>query len=1397
MAIPQVSQPVNDDSNVEKTIKAKKISQNNSAFSKQDLEYWQGVIAGSHPLRMHKDQSQVTGFNEIIEEKVPQYSKQEGRRQLSLSQLSGETSCPQSMLMMSTFALVLSRHAGEDGFLLGATIPAKGVTMVPVRMSSESTLQDVAESLSEELTQAIQHTLDIGQILESEIPMEGSTPFQAVFAYHEDTNVSPDTCACEHYGAELVLHAGQTTSNEHWMCIEYQNDLYTDEAISEILAQIAVVIEQLSNNPNLNLSNVSLITSRANNLLPEPAQDLPDSWEGAPHHHLEAASKRTPNKTAITGYNNYKLTYDELNRLANRFAHLLRNKGAKKGDVISIFAQRHVSLVVSILAVFKAGCAYSIIDCAYPAQRMLDMSDVANPIGLLCLEAACQLPAAFRDAITANETSIKFIIDVPNKVEALSDLKGHSEDNLNIKVSANDAALIAFTSGSTGKPKGVVGRFGPLTHFTPWIKEEFDLTSNDRMSLQSGLSHDPLQRDIFYSLHLGASIHVPHPDDILEPTRLASWFRDEKVSVANLTPAMGKILTQGGEAGFLPDLRVVFMVGEILSKKVVESLYEVAPNVTIINLYGSTETQRALSYFVLPRPGTEELDHMKDVVPVGRGQPGCQLLVVKRGTSRDDLANDVELCGLGEVGEIIIRSPHLSGGYKDNPKETEKKFLPNPKSSDRLYMTGDLGRYMHDGNVECLGRADDQVQIRGFRVELNEITANINTFPGIEDCITIVRKDMTPGGDNTVVSYIVISEESAESTFEQDLKEYLKDRIPEYMVPSAVVILEALPINPNGKINRKALPKPEVKSGSEYVAPRNDLEEQLCNIWARELMLDQVGVNDHLFFDLGGHSIVATSLVLAIRREIDGAADLPVQVLFKQPTVAQIGIAVQKLKAGESLVEEKQDDGEQLLADSWLDENIKPSQDDAKGITWYKRYQNPKHVFLTGSSGFLGGFLVQQILQNTEATLYAHIRAKSVPEGLQRIKNTMEDFAIWKEEYAQRIIPICGDLAKPLLGMDQETFDHLAETVDTIYHNGALVHWMYPYEKLRAPNVDGTREILRLAVQSKIKAMHYISTTAVLDSPNYNVDETIMEDTNLPEASGLRGGYPKSKYVAEKVVMEAMDRNIPCAIYRCGYVSGHSSSGSWNCDRAFLCRMIKGSIQLGAYPEFPTNLDISPVDFIATFIVKTSLTAQSIMKHRAYHLVNKHAFFWNQLFHTAIQLGYPVRSLPFSEWTELLMNSANQPSGDAHDSEDGSTTSEPEINALYPLLSYFTQDFVKKMTDVRPSYDNSNSKEALASLGMDFLDVGELTEAYYRYMLHSEFIQPPQNPTHLYSQRGFAIPSTPLADDNALERMAMENAPWAANLKNSDSSSSFSSLSSVSGVSVESLGSDVSSGDEH
>ncbi len=437
-----------------------------------------------------------------------------------------------------------------------------------------------------------------------------------------------------------------------------------------------------------------------------------------------------------------------------------------------------------------------------------------------------------------------------------------------IALGPDDLAYVAFTSGSTGLPKGILGRHGPLSHFLPWQCERFGMTEADRFSMLSGLSHDPLQRDLFTPLYLGASIRVPDPDEVA-PARLAAWMAREGVTVAHLTPAMGQVLTEGTEGLEVASLRRVLLVGDALTRLDVARLRRLAPAVTVVNLYGSTETQRAVACHLVAEEEIAAGERGRQVLPLGRGMEDVQLLVLTRENRQ---------AGVGELGEICVRSPHLAAGYLGDEELTREKFVLNPitgRPGDRIYRTGDLGRYLPDGEVELVSRADHQVKIRGFRIELGEIEAHLGRQPGVSEAVVVARD--TPGVGRRLVAYVV-GEAATEA-----LREALKSRLPAYMVPAAFVKLAALPITPNGKVDRKALPEPEGETAAEgFVAPRTPTEEILAGIWCDVLGLERVGVHQD-FFDLGGHSLIATRVVSRVwsvlRREI------PVRILFTHPTI--------------------------------------------------------------------------------------------------------------------------------------------------------------------------------------------------------------------------------------------------------------------------------------------------------------------------------------------------------------------------------------------------------------------------------------------------------------------------------------------------------------------------------
>jgi amino acid adenylation domain-containing protein len=422
----------------------------------------------------------------------------------------------------------------------------------------------------------------------------------------------------------------------------------------------------------------------------------------------------------------------------------------------------------------------------------------------------------------------------------------------------DDIAVITFTSGSTGKPKAVEGKHGPLTHFLPWLQEKFGFTEQDRFCMLSGLAHDPLQRDMFTSLCLGASLHIP---------------QEQGISIAHLTPAMSQILADVPEGAELPALRRVFLVGDVLTRRDVQRLQSLAPNVKVVNYYGSTETQRSVSYYEVEHETPSQA--LREIIPLGSGIPDVQLLLMNTAGQQ---------AGIGEHGEVYMRSANMARGYRADEALTQQRFIVNPftgNARDRLYRTGDLGRYLPNGMVECLGRADTQVKVRGFRVELGHIESLLGQHDAVREAIVVIRGGAN--GDKQLVAYVV---PNGRAPSVGELRGYLRNSLPDYMQPGAFVFLDSLPLTPNGKVNRGALPAPEFSHDEvAYLAPRTEIEAVLAGIWQELLGLERVGVLDN-FFSLGGHSLLGIKLMARIEKAF--GCRLPVSQIFLAPSIAAL-----------------------------------------------------------------------------------------------------------------------------------------------------------------------------------------------------------------------------------------------------------------------------------------------------------------------------------------------------------------------------------------------------------------------------------------------------------------------------------------------------------------------------
>eukprot|EP00466_Bigelowiella_natans_P015677 jgi/Bigna1/34159/e_gw1.4.18.1 len=644
----------------------------------------------------------------------------------------------------------------------------------------------------------------------------------------------------------------------------------------------------------------SLVTPRARRLVPSPTSPLNAGWEGSIAACFDKSAARVPERTAIV-FEGKKISYETLQKLVDAVCSSLLSAGIQKGDVVGLYGHRSPAVVWAIMGILKAGAAYTMMDPKYPRERIELCLGIAGIKAFIHLEAAGKLDPKLQKYLENKKLSLCGPLPADPDPEAVTASANDAKTSSSNPPSIDpwDVAVVTFTSGSTGIPKGVQGRHASLTHFYPWMAERFGIREDDRFSMCSGIAHDPLQRDIFTPLFFGAAIHIPTDLDIAEPGRLARWTHKEKITISCFTPAMGQLLVSGDKASapVLSDFRLAFFVGAMLVKRDVQMLRALAPNVRVINMYGSTETQRA-SHATAQVP----IKSCKEVIPVGIGMQDGQMLAINKAGI---------IAGIGEMAEIYMRSPHIALGYIGKPEVTKARFLPNPfggteaeekdgdqrygKLGDRMYKTGDLGRYRYDGFVECCGRADDQIKIRGFRVELGEINATLSQCPGLQDNIVIAVDDTI--GSKMLVGYLVAEPKPG-------AKKFLSKRLPHYMVPTFFVVLEALPLTANGKINTRALPPPERRSGPQggdgdgedpathkkYKGKLTDTEKALVRAWSDVLKVHAPGL-DEGFFDLGGHSLAATQLTLQMREALPHLS-IPMDLLFRHPTIKALAAAL-------------------------------------------------------------------------------------------------------------------------------------------------------------------------------------------------------------------------------------------------------------------------------------------------------------------------------------------------------------------------------------------------------------------------------------------------------------------------------------------------------------------------
>ncbi|KAJ2782390.1 large subunit of alpha-aminoadipate reductase [Coemansia javaensis] len=1177
--------------------------------------------------------------------------------------------------------------------------------------------------------------------------------------------------------------------------IAYNQVLFTAQRIAHMVAQLQMVLATaadtlariqagaaLGQEHTVGCMRIAADLDRA--AVPSPAADL--AWSDYPgsitaifarHAQRDPARRFVVESVLRDGAPVARsFTYGQIFRAARILSRALRSGGVQREDVVVVYAYRGVDLVVAIMGVLMAGATYSVVDPAYPPARQNVYLSVARPRGLVVLRHAGSLPDEVREYV-AGELDVACTVpalellddgslrgsagadpaDPADPIAAAAaavDAEPAGGDSDVVEVGHDSVGTLSFTSGSTGVPKGVRGRHYSLTHFTPWMAAEFGLGASDRFTMLSGIAHDPIQRDVFTPVFLAAELHIPTSEDIGVPGQLAGWMAEHEVSVTHLTPAMGQLLSANATSP-IPSLRNAFFVGDLLTKRDCHRLQSLASNCRIVNMYGTTETQRAVSYCPIP-PLAENptfLASAKDVIPAGRGMKDVQLLVVNRHGSGG-------LCAVGEVGEIYVRSGGLAEGYLRLPDATAEKFVPNwlapPPPAlpeplpfyhgprDRMYRTGDLGRYRPDGDVECIGRIDDQVKIRGFRIELGEINNMLSQHPRIRANVTLVRRDKYE--EQTLVAYIVPSEEEQQRTDDpgrraliKDVREYLKQKLPSYAVPAVFVPMKRLPLTPNGKIDKAALPFPDTplfRTGPAAAAgavggsdaepdahPELDAmsatERALGLIWIALLGLSSATPLelDASFFDLGGHSILATRMVFSVRKEF--AVDAPLGLVFRFPTLRAMAAAVDALQSELQLDDSAPDAPPAPAVDYAADADALAAEIPALPATGLQPppadgllLGDAPTFFLTGATGFLGAFVLDELLRrHPRARVVCLARAATADAAMERVKAAAVANLVWRDDWPARVSAVVGDLALPRLGLSDADWQRCAETTDAIVHNGALVHWVYPYEKLRAPNVLGTIEALRLAAEHHVKPLAFVSSTSALDTDHYvQLGDTAphgVPETDDLEGSrrGLHTGYGQSKWVSERLLMRARQAGWPVTIVRPGYVLGHSQTGATNTDD-FIWRLVKGCAELGQSPVMNNPVNLCPVDYVARVVVE-AVSQPRAPERLVYHVFNREHFRFQDMFDLLRAYGYAIKDIEYMQWRSRLME----------------FTLANNDTALFPLLHYVLDDLPTSTKSA--DLDDAHTQALLAGTGVACPPMKSLMGRYLAYLVKAGFLAAP------------------------------------------------------------------------
>jgi len=788
-----------------------------------------------------------------------------------------------SDVLLATWQCLLFRICGQSGFATGVRLDDRGyeelegsvgllAKTVPVvaRLEGDPSFREVLQQIRESLQKANEW---------QEYFDPASCELRLHYSYNElpgkqtygdvTFSVVQQEVHAERYKLKLAV---QKLGENLELRFHYDASRLSRDTIQLWAGYFQTLLAAAVANPETSVSRLPLLnTAERQQLLVDWNHTTADYPNLCLHQLFEAQAARTPDRPALR-FADELLTYRQLNQRSNQFAHYLRSLGVGPDSLVGLALDRSADLMIAVLGILKAGGAYVPLNPDNPKPRLAQQLD-----GAVVLVTEQKLLAQMPDF-----SGSTLCLDRDQHLWAKESLANPSTNT-----TPDNLVYIIYTSGSTGVPKGVAVRHRNLVNYSHFIAQRLELPKFPdglHFATVSTIGADLGNTCIFPSLISGGCLHIIRYEDSTDSQRFARYTQQHPIDVLKIVPSHLQALLSASDGAEILPRKFLITGGETLTPKLLEKIAALHPACQVFNHYGPTET--TVGSLTLKLQDYDWKNSPAASIPIGRPIANTQLYI---------LDAHLEPVPLGVIGELYIAGDGVTAGYLNQPDKTAERFLTNPFSSNttsKMYRTGDLARYWPDGNVEFLGRGDDQVKIRGFRIELGEIEAVLSQHPAVKQAVLLALEDEHGGQnyDKRLVAYIVAQRE--QTTSPDALRSYLKQHLPDYMVPAAFVLLPKIPLTPNGKIDRKALPAPEQAQAQTqtYVAPATPTEEAVASIWAEVLRRDRISTNDN-FFDLGGHSLMATQVISRIREHF--RVELAMRVLFEKPTIQAVSQAVE------------------------------------------------------------------------------------------------------------------------------------------------------------------------------------------------------------------------------------------------------------------------------------------------------------------------------------------------------------------------------------------------------------------------------------------------------------------------------------------------------------------------